>query len=82
MAKKSGSRVVWPGFNYKAHTRHTLKVGRNDPCPCGSGKKYKDCHESAGSAYLTKLAEKQARQAHRDGEGEGHRPWYRRLLGR
>ena len=21
-----------------------LKVGRNDPCPCGSGKKYKNCH--------------------------------------
>jgi len=21
-----------------------LKVGRNDPCPCGSGKKYKKCH--------------------------------------
>jgi preprotein translocase subunit SecA len=20
------------------------KVGRNDPCPCGSGKKYKQCH--------------------------------------
>ncbi|HOT63582.1 MAG TPA: SEC-C metal-binding domain-containing protein, partial [Treponemataceae bacterium] len=20
------------------------KVGRNDPCPCGSGKKYKYCH--------------------------------------
>ncbi|MFZ2202511.1 MAG: preprotein translocase subunit SecA [Microgenomates group bacterium] len=20
------------------------KIGRNDPCPCGSGKKYKDCH--------------------------------------
>jgi preprotein translocase subunit SecA len=20
------------------------KVGRNDPCPCGSGKKYKHCH--------------------------------------
>ena len=20
------------------------KVGRNDPCPCGSGKKYKKCH--------------------------------------
>jgi preprotein translocase subunit SecA len=20
------------------------KVGRNDPCPCGSGKKYKRCH--------------------------------------
>jgi preprotein translocase subunit SecA len=20
------------------------KVGRNEPCPCGSGKKYKKCH--------------------------------------
>ena len=20
------------------------KIGRNDPCPCGSGKKYKNCH--------------------------------------
>ena len=27
-----------------AHTvRNTVKVGRNDPCPCGSGKKYKFC---------------------------------------
>ena len=24
--------------------RDTPKVGRNDPCPCGSGKKYKKCH--------------------------------------
>ena len=24
--------------------REGLKVGRNDPCPCGSGKKYKQCH--------------------------------------
>ncbi|MEW6470325.1 MAG: preprotein translocase subunit SecA [Bacteroidota bacterium] len=23
-----------------------VKVGRNDPCPCGSGKKYKNCHGS------------------------------------
>ena len=23
------------------------KVGRNDPCPCGSGKKYKNCHGRA-----------------------------------
>jgi len=20
------------------------KIGRNDPCPCGSGKKFKQCH--------------------------------------
>lgn len=25
-------------------TRKKIKVGRNDPCPCGSGKKYKKCH--------------------------------------
>ena len=24
------------------------KVGRNDPCPCGSGKKYKHCHGRPG----------------------------------
>ncbi|MEM8586352.1 MAG: SEC-C metal-binding domain-containing protein, partial [Bacteroidota bacterium] len=24
--------------------RSGTKVGRNDPCPCGSGKKYKKCH--------------------------------------
>ncbi|HYH19032.1 MAG TPA: YchJ family protein [Azospirillum sp.] len=27
--------------------RHAAKVGRNDPCPCGSGKKYKKCHGAA-----------------------------------
>ncbi len=27
--------------------RETPKVGRNEPCPCGSGKKYKNCHGAA-----------------------------------
>ena len=27
--------------------RDAPKVGRNDPCPCGSGKKYKKCHGAA-----------------------------------
>ncbi len=26
------------------YERQGIKVGRNDPCPCGSGKKYKQCH--------------------------------------
>jgi preprotein translocase subunit SecA len=26
------------------HTYNGVKVGRNDPCPCGSGKKFKKCH--------------------------------------
>jgi preprotein translocase subunit SecA len=28
------------------------KVGRNDPCPCGSGKKYKKCHGQPGAPPL------------------------------
>ena len=28
------------------------KVGRNEPCPCGSGKKYKNCHGRPGSEPL------------------------------
>ena len=31
-----------------APIRNGPKVGRNDPCPCGSGKKYKNCHGSLG----------------------------------
>jgi len=34
-----------PGHTYK---REQPKVGRNDPCPCGSGKKYKQCHGRRG----------------------------------
>jgi len=34
------------GVDQKAETirREQPRVGRNDPCPCGSGKKYKQCH--------------------------------------
>jgi uncharacterized protein len=32
------------GTGFAPESRHTTsKVGRNDPCPCGSGKKYKKC---------------------------------------
>jgi uncharacterized protein YchJ len=39
--------------------RDTPKVGRNDPCPCGSGKKYKHCHGRAGGAATTRKTNKQ-----------------------
>jgi len=32
----------------KTVVRDQPKVGRNEPCPCGSGKKYKKCHGVAG----------------------------------
>lgn len=30
-------------FYYDQEPRAVVKIGRNDPCPCGSGKKYKKC---------------------------------------
>ncbi len=32
------------GEEPKPYVREGRKVGRNEPCPCGSGKKYKQCH--------------------------------------
>lgn len=29
------------------YVRETPKIGRNEPCPCGSGKKFKRCHGAA-----------------------------------
>ena len=40
-ARVGGDDVV------KTFRREEPKVGRNDPCPCGSGKKYKKCHGAA-----------------------------------
>ncbi len=33
-----------PAASPQPFTREEPKVGRNEPCPCGSGKKYKQCH--------------------------------------
>jgi preprotein translocase subunit SecA len=33
--------------------KDTPDVGRNDPCPCGSGRKYKNCHGRPGAAPVT-----------------------------
>ena len=38
-----------PGQNMAPVVREEPKVGRNDPCPCGSGKKYKRCHGTAAA---------------------------------
>lgn len=50
MSKYQTSRTdtLQPGANTQEQSRQPVKVevrvGRNDPCPCGSGKKYKNCH--------------------------------------
>src|ERR687894_417169 len=41
-----------PNPRPKSPRRAEGKVGRNDPCPCGSGKKYKKCHGRPGAPPL------------------------------
>jgi preprotein translocase subunit SecA len=38
-----------PGQTLNPIVREEPKVGRNDPCPCGSGKKWKRCHGAAAA---------------------------------
>jgi uncharacterized protein len=38
-------RLLWKSLGPRVETvRKDAEPGRNDPCPCGSGKKYKKCH--------------------------------------
>jgi preprotein translocase subunit SecA len=49
-AQSAGYEVVTHGQGKGVSVRRAVtKVGRNDPCPCGSGKKYKNCHGRAGA---------------------------------
>jgi len=45
-ASRSASGITARG-GVQTVTKTTARVGRNDPCPCGSGKKYKKCHGTA-----------------------------------
>ncbi|HJS57103.1 MAG TPA: SEC-C metal-binding domain-containing protein, partial [Vicinamibacteria bacterium] len=46
-AKAERPEAKGGGDEVQTVRREGPKVGRNDPCPCGSGKKYKKCHGSA-----------------------------------
>lgn len=41
--ERSRPRIEPPKTSRSPYIRAGAKVGRNDPCPCGSGKKYKKC---------------------------------------
>ncbi len=43
-ARKPASEIKLPMPKPRPVAQAMPKVGRNDPCPCGSGKKYKHCH--------------------------------------
>ena len=42
-AQERASRAGNTGEGARKPVRAAKKVGRNEPCPCGSGKKYKNC---------------------------------------
>jgi preprotein translocase subunit SecA len=46
MVMSGGGEVAPRPAKSAASHRDAPKVGRNDPCPCGSGKKFKRCHGS------------------------------------
>ena len=55
-----------------------MQAGRNDPCPCGSGKKYKKCHRSEDEAAVSadlqqKRSEAEQAADQEEGEGESSR---------
>ena len=43
-AKPTEARLAGDEPRQPRKVKPSQKVGRNDPCPCGSGKKYKNCH--------------------------------------
>jgi preprotein translocase subunit SecA len=48
-APGSRSAPLPPLDTHGTFVRGERKVGRNEPCPCGSGKKFKNCHGSLSS---------------------------------
>src|ERR687892_95462 len=45
-----------PNQRPKGPRKTATKIGRNEPCPCGSGKKYKKCHGQPGAPPLASEA--------------------------
>ncbi len=41
--KGNAAQVQWDSVDSGTFMRSERKIGRNEPCPCGSGKKYKNC---------------------------------------
>ncbi len=87
MVKKGRSlgKVVWPSASSGPLPRQVAKIGRNEPCPCGSGKKYKDCHQKDGDAFLKKLARRQEKERRKEAKRrlkEQGVPWWKRWFRR
>jgi hypothetical protein len=79
----SGAAAKLPVRNsVEIEPRRVARVGRNAPCPCGSGKKYKQCHESEGDAFLFKVARQEELARIEEEQKRAGVPWFRRFLTR
>jgi len=83
MAQTAKRATTKPPRRSARPPRQVVQIGRNEPCPCGSGKKYKNCHQAEGEPFLQKLALKEERLRIRERrarlKADGV-PWYRRLF--
>jgi hypothetical protein len=74
----SSRRIESPSIN-----REVLRIGRNETCPCGSGKKYKACHLTDGKVYIKKIAQRieseRIKEERKRLRAEGV-PWFRRMF--
>lgn len=44
LSQHARAGTILPSAKPRPYVRSQPKIGRNEPCPCGSGKKYKHCH--------------------------------------
>ena len=65
MLRGDAPAVLCPRLDSKGST--VPKAGRNDPCPCGSGKKYKHCclERDRAAELAPAIAQRVALQAHK-----------------
>lgn len=56
LVQPSANRLIVKMVIYYIYMKHSNKTGRNGPCHCGSGKKYKKCHEGQDSDALLPIS--------------------------
>ncbi len=65
-----------------SESRRVIRVGRNELCPCGSGKKYKDCHSAQGEVFLQRLTRQRDKERRLREQKEAGASWLKQLLTR
>ena len=80
MLRDDAPAVLCPSPDSKGST--VPKAGRNDPCPCGSGKKYKHCclEKDRAAELAPAIAQRVALQAHKANQAAQQKDYQAELL--